>query len=67
MRVVVPMSRDYPPTTEGRRAVAMPTLPLTTPVTVQLVITDGLATSCWQTTFTTATKSDTEHFKVKGP
>ena len=45
----------------------MPTLPLTTPVIVQLVITDGLTTSCWQTTFTTATKSDTEQFKAKGP
>ena len=29
-----------------------PTLTLTLPVTVQLLIDDGMATECWQTTFT---------------
>jgi hypothetical protein len=45
----------------------MPALPLTTPVTVQLVITDGVTTSCWQTAFPTSLKNDTFQFRAKGP
>src|SRR5262249_24758018 len=45
----------------------LPALGLTLPVTVQLVIRDGLTTRCWQTTFTTFTANDAEQFKAKGP
>jgi hypothetical protein len=47
--------------------IAMPTLPLTTPVTVQLVITDGITTSCWQTSFPSFTANTPQQFKAKGP
>ena len=42
-------------------------LGLVLPVTVQLVVADGVTTGCWQTTYTTASKNDTTQFKAKGP
>jgi hypothetical protein len=43
---------------------AMTTLPLTTPVTVQLKRSDT-PTTCWQATYSTATKNLPEQFKAK--
>ncbi len=45
----------------------LPILGLTPPVTVQLLVDDGIATECWQTTFTTAAKNTSALFKAKGP
>jgi hypothetical protein len=45
----------------------MPSLGLTLPATVQLVITDGVTSKCWQTTFTTAKKNDSTGVTAKGP
>lgn len=47
--------------------VPLPVLPLTMPVTVQLLIGDGGATNCWQSTFTTPIRNDPQQLKVKGP
>jgi hypothetical protein len=44
-----------------------PPLGLTLPVTVQLVIGEGAATECWQTTYTSATINDAGRFRAKGP
>lgn len=44
-----------------------PALALTLPVTVQLVIANGSATECWQTTYTAATLRSDGRFKAKGP
>lgn len=44
-----------------------PALPLTLPVTAQLVIVDGASTQCWQTTFTAATANQPSLFKATGP
>jgi hypothetical protein len=43
-----------------------PALPLTLPVTAQLVIVNDGSTQCWQTTFTAAT-STTSFFRATGP
>lgn len=51
----------------GGLNLAMPALPLTMPVVVQLLIDDGMTTECWQTTFTTAVKNDPLQFNAKGP
>jgi hypothetical protein len=37
------------------------------PVTIQLLVDDGLSTRCWQNTFTTFDKNTLEEFKAKGP
>ncbi len=42
-------------------------LGLTLPVTVQLMITDGVTTGCWQTVFTDASKNDASMFVATGP
>ena len=46
-----------------------PTLGLTLPVTVQLVIANGPTTECWGATYTamTVTVNNSELFKAKGP
>ncbi len=44
-----------------------PALPLTLPVTAQLVIADGASSQCWQTTFTTATVDDMFSLIAVGP
>jgi hypothetical protein len=44
-----------------------PALPLTLPVTVQLVIRDEVSTECWQTTFSLAGRNDASRFIAKGP
>jgi len=44
-----------------------PALPLTLPITAQLVIADGVSSQCWQTTFTTATVNDVSRLKAVGP
>ena len=51
------------------KGVFLPTtpLPLTTPVTVQLVIRDGGTTRCWQTTYPTSPHNDAKQFGAKGP
>jgi hypothetical protein len=43
---------------------AMPNLPLTTPVTVQLHNTDTAV--CWEAVFTAPTTNDSGKFKAKG-
>ncbi|TMA94172.1 MAG: hypothetical protein E6J77_04145 [Deltaproteobacteria bacterium] len=42
-----------------------PALGLTLPVTVQLVISDGVTTDCWQTTYATAIANDATRFNAK--
>ena len=44
-----------------------PALPLTLPVTAQLVIADGVSSQCWQTTFTAATVNDVSRLSAVGP
>ena len=44
-----------------------PTLGLTLPVTVQLVIANGPTTECWQTTYTATTLNNSYLFKARGP
>ena len=48
-------------------ALALPALDLTLPVTIQLLVDDGLSTRCWQNTFTTFDEDTLEEFKAKGP
>jgi cysteine-rich repeat protein len=40
-------------------------LPL--PLVVQLVVTDDMGTTCWETAFAAPTRNDEEQFKAKGP
>ena len=44
-----------------------PALPLTLPVTAQLVVADGVSSQCWQTTFTAATVNDVSRLSAVGP
>jgi hypothetical protein len=44
-----------------------PALPLNLPVTMQLLISDGVTTECWSTTYTTHTANDGVKFVAKGP
>jgi hypothetical protein len=44
-----------------------PAMPLSLPVSAQLVIADGVSSQCWQTTFTTATVNDVSRLKAVGP
>lgn len=44
-----------------------PSLALTLPVTVQLVVADSAGMRCWQTAFTSASANDSARFKAKGP
>ena len=46
---------------------SMPALPWTLPVTVQLVIRDGVGSQCWQTTYSTSTANSSAAFSAKGP
>ena len=47
-------------------SLVVPTLPLTLPVVVQLLVDDGVSPQCWQTTFTsTPKKNDAVKFKAK--
>lgn len=46
---------------------SLPGLPLSLPVTVQLQITDGAGTTCWESTFSTTSLNDAQQFKAKGP
>ncbi len=48
-------------------SLATPALPLTFPVTAQLIITDGASSNCWQNTFSTFTKNNALQVKAKGP
>ncbi|MDG2308596.1 MAG: M4 family metallopeptidase [Candidatus Binatia bacterium] len=45
----------------------IPSLPLTTTVTTQLVIDDGVTQDCWQSTFPLSLVNDGSKFKSKGP
>jgi hypothetical protein len=45
----------------------LPSLPLTLPVTVQLVLQDGATNRCWQTTYTTNKANTALLFNAKGP
>jgi hypothetical protein len=45
----------------------LPSLPLTLPVTVQLVLQDGATNRCWQTTYTTNKANTSLLFNAKGP
>jgi hypothetical protein len=51
------------------KGVLLPTtaLGLTMPVTVQLVIGNGATNTCWQTTYTAATRNTATQFGAKGP
>jgi cysteine-rich repeat protein len=54
--------------TIGRGAnLPMPALPLTLPVTVQLVVADGMTTECWQTTYAGAAVNEASRFRASGP
>lgn len=44
-----------------------PAPPLTLPVTVQLVIDDGVTHTCWQTVYTVSTANEPGRFTAKGP
>ena len=44
-----------------------PTLPLTLPVTAQVIIEDGATSICWGTQYTTATRNDVTQFTAFGP
>ena len=44
-----------------------PALPLTLPVTVQLVVRDDASTECWQTIYSTARVNDGARFVANGP
>jgi hypothetical protein len=44
-----------------------PALGLTIPVTVQLVIRDGVSTECWETKFPAAAINTTSRFFARGP
>ena len=46
---------------------APPALGLTLPVTVQLVIGDGTAATCWETVYTAVQKNGPTVLKAKGP
>ena len=48
-------------------AFPMPPLGLTLPVTVQLLIDDGVTPQCWQTTYGAASLNIPASFKAKGP
>lgn len=53
---------------KGKGSLLAPPDPsLVLPLTVQLLVDDGNVVKCWQSTFTSATKSDSEQFKAKGP
>jgi hypothetical protein len=43
-----------------------PELPLAFPVTVQMVIDNGVMKTCWQSTFDTARRNDSETLSAKG-
>jgi hypothetical protein len=45
---------------------ALPPLGLLTPVRVQLLIEDAAATTCWGSSFTSATRNDAGIFKANG-
>ena len=46
----------------------LPALPLSLPMTIQLVVDDGAGTlECWETTFTSVSRNDSVQFKAKGP
>jgi parallel beta helix pectate lyase-like protein/di-heme oxidoreductase (putative peroxidase) len=45
----------------------LPSLPLTLPVTVQLLIDKGVTSQCWQTTYSVAATNTAAQFKAKGP
>jgi hypothetical protein len=45
----------------------VPSLPLVLPVTAQLLIHDGVGTTCFQTTYNAAAVNDGAKFKAKGP
>lgn len=45
----------------------MPSLPLAFPATVQLLVTDGVVTNCWQTVFPTFKVNDTVRVNATGP
>jgi hypothetical protein len=50
----------------GGLSLATPNLPLTPPVTVQLLIDAGLGAECWQTTYVAEPQlNDTERFRAK--
>jgi bacillopeptidase F len=46
---------------------ATPSPPFVLPVTIQLLIDDGVRTGCWQTTYTSASANKPRRFKAKGP
>ena len=51
----------------GPQGLPVPALPLTLPVTVQMLVDDGANTECWQVIHTTAATNQADHFAAKGP
>jgi len=52
---------------KGRGAnLKLPALRLATPVRVQLVVSDGAGTECWESTFSNAIRNDAGTFKANG-
>ncbi len=45
----------------------LPTLPLTSPATAQLIIDDGIERSCWQVSFPAVVTNDATRFHAVGP
>ncbi len=52
---------------ENLRTPTLAPIGLALPVTVQLLIDDGITTLCWQSVFTTVKKTSDEDFSAKGP
>ena len=46
---------------------ALPSLPLTFPLTVQLIANDNRSDTCWQTRFTVPIVNEPNVLKTKGP
>jgi hypothetical protein len=44
-----------------------PAPPLTLPVTMQLLISNGITTECWQTTYATSSTNGGTKFIARGP
>ena len=45
----------------------LPELALAEPVTIQLLVTDGIESNCWQALYSETRKNTTSQFKAKGP
>ena len=51
----------------GGLALDLPDLPLTLPVTVQLIVHTGMSQACWTAEYVTAKTNLADKFNAKGP